>query len=179
MKANGSKSINVTFTTGKETWPPPGPYKQCTTPQRRRCQLSRVVPWKETYLAITHFRKIETTRNLPSPKCIGYWDTSQNYLQATNFLKKSRKPIWTYEIQLWGTAPTSNIEILKRFHSKILRMIGDALLYVTNTVIRRDLQKKKSVAKASLLSAHQSDLMELQDNRRLRRHCQIICLLDS
>jgi hypothetical protein len=36
------------------------------------------------------------------------------------------KPIWTYGIQLLGTASTSNIEILERFQSKALRMIIDA-----------------------------------------------------
>jgi hypothetical protein len=50
------------------------------------------------------------------------------------------KPIWTYGIQLWGMASTSNIEILERFQSKALRMIMDAPLYVPNTVIRRALQ---------------------------------------
>jgi hypothetical protein len=44
------------------------------------------------------------------------------------------KPIWTYRIQLWGTASTSNIEILKRFQSKALRMTVDAPSYVPNTV---------------------------------------------
>jgi hypothetical protein len=42
-------------------------------------------------------------------------------------------------IQLWGTASTSNINILERFQSKALRMIVDASWYVPNTVIRRDL----------------------------------------
>jgi hypothetical protein len=36
------------------------------------------------------------------------------------------KPIWTYGIQLWGTASTSNVEILERFQSKALRLIVDA-----------------------------------------------------
>jgi hypothetical protein len=50
------------------------------------------------------------------------------------------KPIWTYGTELWGTASTSNIEILERFQSKTLRVIMDAPWYVLNTVIRRDLQ---------------------------------------
>jgi hypothetical protein len=49
------------------------------------------------------------------------------------------KPIWTYSIQLWGTASKSNIEILERFQSKALRMIVDAPWYVPNTFIQRDL----------------------------------------
>jgi hypothetical protein len=28
------------------------------------------------------------------------------------------KPLWTNELQLWGTASTSNIEIVKRFQTK-------------------------------------------------------------
>jgi hypothetical protein len=50
------------------------------------------------------------------------------------------KPIWTYRIQLWGMAFTSNIEILECFQLKALRMIVDAPWYVLNTVVWRDLQ---------------------------------------
>jgi hypothetical protein len=71
------------------------------------------------------------------------------------------KPIWTYGIQLWGTASTSNIEILERFQSKALSIIIDAPWYVPNNHIRRDLQmtsvKKKSAAQATnitLVSPH-------------------------
>jgi hypothetical protein len=50
------------------------------------------------------------------------------------------KPIWTYGIQLWGTALNSNIEALERFQSKVLRIITDAPWYVPNTMLRQDLQ---------------------------------------
>jgi hypothetical protein len=92
------------------------------------------------------------------------------------------KPIWTYGIQLWGTASTSNIEILERFQSMALRMIEDAPWYVPNTVIRKDLQiptvkeeiRCYSSQYSARLSAHPNDLIvnliELPDNRRLRRH---------
>jgi hypothetical protein len=53
------------------------------------------------------------------------------------------KPIWTYGIQLWGTASTSNIEILERFQSNALRRIVDEPWYVPNTIILRDLQIPK------------------------------------
>jgi hypothetical protein len=85
-------------------------------------------------------------------------------------------------MQLWGTASTSNIEILERFQSKALRMIVDAPWYVPNTVIRRDLQtptvkeeiRRYSSQYSARLSAHPNDLIvkltELPENRRLRRH---------
>jgi hypothetical protein len=50
------------------------------------------------------------------------------------------KPIWTYGIQLCGTASNSNIDILERFQSKVLRIITDAPCYVPNAVIKHDLQ---------------------------------------
>jgi hypothetical protein len=55
----------------------------------------------------------------------------KSQLSITNKLllyKTILKPIWTYGIQLWGTASTSNIEILEKFQSKVLRMIVDAPL---------------------------------------------------
>jgi hypothetical protein len=50
------------------------------------------------------------------------------------------KPVRTYGVQLWGTASNSNLEILERFQSKVLRIITDAPWYVPNTVTKHDLQ---------------------------------------
>jgi hypothetical protein len=87
------------------------------------------------------------------------------------------KPIWAYGIQLWGTASTSNIQILERFQSKALRMIVDTPWYVPDTVIWRDLQtptvkeeiRRYSSQYSARLSAHPNglivNLMELPDNK--------------
>jgi hypothetical protein len=50
------------------------------------------------------------------------------------------KHTWTYGIQLWGTAPKSNIEILQCFQSKTLRYILNAPWYINNHRIHEDLQ---------------------------------------
>jgi hypothetical protein len=83
---------------------------------------------------------------------------------------------------MWGTASTSNIEILERFQWKASRMIVDAPWYVPNTVIRMDLQtptvkeeiRRYSSQYRARLSARPNglvvDLMETPDNGRLRRH---------
>jgi hypothetical protein len=80
-------------------------------------------------------------------------------------------------MQLWGTASTSNIEILERFQSKALRMTVDAPRYVSNTVIRRDLQiptvkeeiRRYSSQYSARLSPHPNDLIvnliEQPDNK--------------
>jgi hypothetical protein len=76
----------------------------------------------------------------------------------------------------------ANITLLERFQSKALSMIVDAPWYVPNMVIRRDLQtptvkeeiRRYSSQYSARLSAHPNDLIvnliELPDNRRLRRH---------
>jgi hypothetical protein len=60
--------------------------------------------------------------------------------QQNSQYKAILKPIWTYTMQLWGTAYTSNTEIRERFQFKVLCITLDAPWYVPNTVIRRDLQ---------------------------------------
>jgi hypothetical protein len=109
-----------------------------------------------------------------------YWllgQKSKLYKQQTSHIQNKLKPIWTYGIQLWGTASTSNLEILERFQSKGMRMIVDAPWYVPNTVIQRVLQiptVKEGICcyssqYSARLSAHPNglavNLMEQPDNR--------------
>jgi hypothetical protein len=54
--------------------------------------------------------------------------------------KAIRKSIWTYGVEVWGTASNSNIEILQRFQSKILRSVLNVPWYISNTMIHNDLQ---------------------------------------
>jgi hypothetical protein len=118
-----------------------------------------------------------------------YWLLGRkSHLTTSNKLiinKIMLKLMWTYGIQLWGTASTSNIEILECFQSETLRMTADAPSYVPNTVIRRDFQvptvkeeiRRYSSQYSARLSAHPNyltvNVMELPDNRRLRRHLPI------
>jgi len=48
-------------------------------------------------------------------------------------------PIWSYGLELWGCATKSNIAIIERFQSKLLRAIVNAPWYVTNAMIHTDL----------------------------------------
>jgi hypothetical protein len=90
------------------------------------------------------------------------------------------KPIWTYGIQLWGKTANSNIEILERFQSKVLRLTVDAPWYVSNYVIRKNLQIPTVKEEISCFSsryaarAHTNELIatltEPPTNKRLRRY---------
>jgi hypothetical protein len=92
-----------------------------------------------------------------------YWLLGRKFrLSISNKLlayKVILKPIWTYGIQLWGTASISNIEILERFQGKVLRMITDAPWYVPNMVFRQNLQitsVKEKIHRFSTQQPHSS-----------------------
>jgi hypothetical protein len=85
-------------------------------------------------------------------------DENHSFFLSNKLLlyKTILKPIWTYGIQLWGTASTPKIEILGRFQSKVLRMIVDTPWYVPNTLFRRDLQIPSVKEEISHYSSHYS-----------------------
>jgi hypothetical protein len=67
------------------------------------------------------------------------------------------KPIWTYGVELWGCASKSNVAIIQRSQSKILRMIADAPWYVPNQTLHDDLKVPfvKEVIKSNSQKHHQ------------------------
>jgi hypothetical protein len=90
-----------------------------------------------------------------------YWLLSRkSKLSISNKLlayKIILKPIWTYGIQLWGSASISNIEILERFQGKVLRMITNASWYMPNMVLRQDIQITSVQEEIHRFSAQYSD----------------------
>ena len=48
------------------------------------------------------------------------------------------KPIWSYGIELWGCVSKSDIVIMQRSQSKILRAIANAPRYVTSHTLHTD-----------------------------------------
>lgn len=139
IRVNEAKSNHVTFTMRRDTCPPVQMNGQ-EIPQTEDVKylgmhLDRRLTWR---------RHIWTKRKQLGLKYSKmYWLMSRNSsLTMENKLllyKAILKPVWTYGIQLWGSGSNSNIEILQRFQSKILRIITGAPWYVTNEIIHRDL----------------------------------------
>jgi hypothetical protein len=140
MKANETKSTHVTFTLKRLT---------CTSVQQNSTYLVQPADVKHLVIHLDRrltWRKHITTKrkqlDLQLRKL--YWILGRkSHLSLEKKLlvyKAILKPIWTYGVQLWGTASNSNIDILERFQSKDLRIITDAPWYVPNTMIRRDLR---------------------------------------
>jgi hypothetical protein len=119
MKANESKSIHLTFATRRETCPSVH-INNLQLPQKDvkylGLHLDRRLTWHKHIFAKRKQLEITLTKM--------HWLLGRkSKLSTSNKLlyKTILKPIWTYGIQLWGTASTSNIEILERFQSKALR----------------------------------------------------------
>jgi hypothetical protein len=91
-------------------------------------------------------------------------------------------PIWTYGLELWGCASTSNISIIQRSQSKILRMLVNAPWYVSNATLHADLGisdvheviHQKCKRHHARLGTHENPLLKTREvNRRLRRNWPI------
>jgi hypothetical protein len=74
---------------------------------------------KKLYRLIGHHSKLSTRLKL----------TIYNYLL---------KPIWLYGSQIFGAAKPSNINIIQRFQSKVLRIIAGCPSYVSNLTLHTD-----------------------------------------
>jgi hypothetical protein len=106
------------------------------------------------------------------------------FVQLANKRGFKLKTIWTYSygIQLWGTTSNSNMQILERFQSKVLRLIVNAPWYMPKSVIRKDLRIPTVKEEISRVSSHYdvrigvlpneliASLTEPPIHKRLRRY---------
>jgi hypothetical protein len=95
--------------------------------------------------------------------------------------KSVLKPMWTYGIELWGCATKSNIAVIQRYQSKLLRTITNALWYVSNQTLHSDLHiphaltvlRERTATHHTTLDWHPNPLMEPlvhpPNNRSLKR----------
>jgi hypothetical protein len=139
-KSNESQSVHVTFTIQRETCPP-FHINNIHLPQQEDVKnfglhLNRRLTWSKHIFAKWKHPRMMFIKM--------YWLLGQKSKLSTSnkslIYKAILKPIWTCETQLWGTASTSNIEILEHFHSKFFHKIVDAPCYMLNTVIETDHQ---------------------------------------
>ena len=179
---NVEKSAQITFTLRRGVCPPVTlngltmPVKE--TVKYLGVHLDRRLTWKP------HIKAKQTQLKAKTKKM--YWllgPRSQLSLEnKIRIYKAILKPVWTYAVQLWGTACDSNIQILQRYQSMTLRTITGAPWYISNFDIHRDMNipfvkdeiKRFAIRYTNRLDNHINTLaIELLDNsmdvRRLRR----------
>ena len=131
LKVNETKSVHVTFTLKRDVYPPVT-RNGVTMPQADDTKylgmhLNKRLAWRKHIFTkrkqlLLKFRKM-------------YWSLGRNSRLSLDIqlllYKATLKPIWTYGIPLWGTASNSNIEILKRFQNKVLRVFSECAMVCT------------------------------------------------
>lgn len=78
-------------------------------------------------------------------------------------------PIWKYGVELWGTASNSNIKIIQRIQSKILRTIVNAEWYISDEDLHRDLGVKTVKEVIQTSSCKHSNRLTTHSNNELRQ----------
>jgi hypothetical protein len=132
IKVNETKSKYITFTLRSDPSPPvylnDVEIPSATTAKYRGLHLDTKLNWKE------HIVKKRKQMDLRYKEL--HWLHGRSSLLSVNnkilLYKTVIVPIWSHGIELWGCASKSNIAIIQRAQSKILRAIVDAPWYVTN-----------------------------------------------
>lgn len=140
IKINESKSQHIIFTKCRKISPNieinNKAIPQAESVKYLGMHLDKTLTWR------THIWKKRQQLNLKFRK--HYWILGRtSKLSIRNKLlvyNTILKPVWTYGIQLWGTAAKSNISIMERLQSKVLRSITDAPWFVSNKDIYCDLE---------------------------------------
>jgi len=91
------------------------------------------------------------------------------------------KPVWTYGIEFGGCGSKSNMAVIQRYQSRLLRFITSALWYVSNQILHSDLHitdahtvfRERTATHRTAMDSHPNPLMEPlvhpPNNRRLKR----------
>lgn len=182
FKANEEKSVQVTFTLRKGDCPPitlnGKQIPQSSSTKYLGMHLDRRLTWK-THIFNKRKQLGIKWRNM------SWLVRRKSKLSTHNKLllyKTILKPVWSYGVQLWGTASKCNLDILQRFQNKVLRQIVDAPRYVPNYLLHKDLSVptiSEEIARLSKnyrdrLLSHPNELagqlaMDMGDLRRLKK----------
>lgn len=152
IKVNESKCCHLTFTLRRSTCPALQMNGQvipaCSDTKYLGMHLDRRLTWsKHIQSKITQIKIKKAELNWLISR-----ESKLNLNYKVQLYKSIIKPIWTYGIELWGTASPSNVEKLQRVQSKILRQIVKAPWFIRNANIHRDLEMPTIVNEISKLT---------------------------
>ncbi|KAJ0183777.1 hypothetical protein K1T71_000200 [Dendrolimus kikuchii] len=182
IRASPSKSLHITFTLRKGDCPPVH-LGENILPHSDRVKylgmhLDRRLTWKY------HAQTKRDEMNLKYKTML--WLLGRNSkLSIDNKLliyNMVLKPIWTYGIQIWGSASNFNISMIQRLQNVILRTISGVPWYIRNSEIHehlgvkttkeeiRELAKSYQCRLALHVNKLAAKLMQRTYPSRLKRH---------
>ena len=181
IKVNETKSSHITFTLRKDHCPAVSInqtfIQQVESVKYLGLHFDRRLNWKQ------HIAKKRKQTDLKTKEINWLIGKKFNLFIENKLLiyKAVIKPIWTYGIELWGCASKSNIVIMQRSQSKILRAIANAPQYVTYHTLHTDFNisyvsnviHERINKHFSKLESHPNPLLETLtqplNSRRLKR----------
>ena len=139
ITVNHAKSVQVTFTTCKNTCPPltfnNTPIPVATEVKYLGLHLDQRLTWTSHILP--------KRRQLDIKFRTMHWLLGRKSKLSLNnkilLYKVVLKPIWSYGVQLWGCAKPTRLKLIQRFQSTLLRSIVNAPWYVSNELLHNDL----------------------------------------
>ena len=138
IKINESKSVQVTFSL-RNLDAPPVTINNLLIPTANEVKyLGLILDKRLTWCPhIKHKRKTVNSRlHILRPLLKSKLSLSNKLI----IYKSIIRPVWTYGIQLWGTAKPSNTKSLQAFQSICLRVITSSPWYFTNNNLHKDLK---------------------------------------
>ncbi|CAH2086206.1 unnamed protein product [Euphydryas editha] len=182
IKASATISVHITFTLRKGNCEPVKmcdvTLPQCDTVRYLGMHLDKRLTWKK------HIKAKRDELNMRFRNI--YWLMARNSkLSIDNKLLIYRMilmTIWTYGLQLWGSACDSSLNIIQRMQNGILRTIANAPWFVTNTEIHKAMNMRTVAEEIRLtgikyrtrLENHPNALATALTNisyiKRLKRH---------
>lgn len=182
IKASASKSTHVTFTLKKENCPPVKLGRTSIPHNDVAKYLGMHLDRKQTWQIHIKKKRDELNMRFRSLMWLMGRHTKLSLNNKVLLYKTVLKPVWTYGIELWGTASNSNVEILQRFQNAVFRTISNAPWFVKTAEIHDYLEMptiKEEIAKSSKryktrLSKHVNKLAacltdKSSDVKRLKR----------
>ncbi|CAG9096917.1 unnamed protein product [Plutella xylostella] len=181
IKASALKSSHITFTLRKQDCPAVNLggelLPHCNVVKYLGFHLDRKQTWK------THIQQKRDQLNYKY-KSLEWLLGRKSRLSVENktlIYKCVLKPVWTYGIELWGTAKTSNTEILQRFQNSVLKAIVNAPWfsrmediheYLGLNTVKEEINMKTKIYK-DRITHHQNKLAQMLSDppktRRLKR----------
>ncbi|CAG9129479.1 unnamed protein product [Plutella xylostella] len=169
IKASASKSVHITFTLRQGNCPPVKlggeALKHVDNVKYLGMHLDRKQTWKH------HIQQKRNAINLKTRE-LEWLINPRSRLSLENKLlvyTSILKPLWTYGIELWGTASTSNIQVIQRCQNAILRKISNAPLFTKTSEIHEYLKVPTVLEEAE--SLRREIASALQDRDRALKEC--------
>lgn len=126
IKASATKSNHVTFTLRKQDCPPVKLGQEVLPHQSTVKYLGFHLDRKQTWKVHIQKKRDELNQKYRSLEWLLGRKSRLSVENKLLIYKTVLKPVWTYGIQLWGTASHSNTEILQRFQNGVLKAIVNA-----------------------------------------------------